>query len=181
MTRERFPDFDVVFSDERRDAQVEETGADFLKIIDDTGVGGRSMGGNMADASVLADRRVRAAAPVVGSPEWTAPRANSPHRHPDRFFISRIRERCWGSTRSTWLSSFSSSIRSPVALASHCSRARLATARTSAARSPCCGRGSLAPVPRTEEGGGFSASECRDGRWWFSASECRDGARLSAS
>jgi dienelactone hydrolase len=108
----RYPDFDVTFSDQRWDAKFEETEADFLTLIDDTvaevpsviddllargwaredrvGIGGRSLGGNVSYAAVLADTRVRAAAPVVGSPEWTLPRAHSPHHHPDRFFPAAI-------------------------------------------------------------------------------------------
>jgi uncharacterized protein len=104
----RYPEFDVTFADERWDAQFEETEADFLKIIDDSaaevpsiiddllargwaredrvGIGGRSLGGCVAYASVLADTRVRVAASVVGSPEWTLPWPHSPHNHPDRFF-----------------------------------------------------------------------------------------------
>jgi uncharacterized protein len=108
----RWPDFDMIFNDERWDKQFEATEADFLTLIDDTvaevpsiiddllargwaredriGVGGRSLGGNVAYASVLADTRVRAAASVVGSPEWTLPRAHSPHRHADRFFPAAV-------------------------------------------------------------------------------------------
>jgi hypothetical protein len=108
----RYPDFDSIFNDERWDAQFEETETDFLKLIDDTaaevpaiiddllahgwarqdrvGVGGRSLGGNVAYAAVLADRRLRAAASVVGSPEWTLPRAHSPHHHPGRFFPAAV-------------------------------------------------------------------------------------------
>jgi dienelactone hydrolase len=54
------------------------------------GVAGRSLGGNIAFASVLADARVRAAVSVVGSPEWTLPRPHSPHHHPDRFFPAAV-------------------------------------------------------------------------------------------
>jgi dienelactone hydrolase len=108
----RYPDFDVIFNDERWDAEYEATETGFLQLIDDTaaevpaviddligrglarpdrvGVGGRSLGGNVAYAAVLADPRVRAAASVVGSPEWTLPRAHSPHHHPDRFFPAAI-------------------------------------------------------------------------------------------
>jgi len=35
---------------------------------------------------VLADDRICAAVSIVGSPEWTLPRASSPHHHPDGFF-----------------------------------------------------------------------------------------------
>jgi len=102
----RYPDFDVIFNDERWDTEYEATETDFLQLIDDTaaddlidrglarpdrvGVGGRSLGGNVAYAAVLADPRVRAAASVVGSPEWTLPRAHSPHHHPDRFFPAAV-------------------------------------------------------------------------------------------
>jgi hypothetical protein len=108
----RRADFDVIFNDERRDADFEATETDFLKLIDDTaaevpavlddlvargwarpdrtGVCGRSLGGNISYAAVLADRRLRAAVSVVGSPEWTLPRAHSPHHHPDRFFPAAI-------------------------------------------------------------------------------------------
>jgi uncharacterized protein len=108
----RLPDFDVVFSDERWDREFEATEADFLRLIDDTaaevpsiiddltardlagpggiGIGGRSLGGNVCYAAVLADPRIVAAAPVVGSPEWTLPRAHSPHHHPDRFFPAAV-------------------------------------------------------------------------------------------
>jgi hypothetical protein len=108
----RRADFDVIFNDERWDADFEATETDFLKLIDDTaaevpavlddlvargwarpdrtGVCGRSLGGNISYAAVLADRRLRAAVSVVGSPEWTLPRAHSPHHHPDRFFPAAI-------------------------------------------------------------------------------------------
>jgi uncharacterized protein len=108
----RRADFDVVFNPERWDADFEATETDFLKLIDDTaaevpsiiddllacgwarqdriGICGRSLGGNVAYAAVLADQRVRAAASIVGSPEWTLPRAHSPHHHPDRFFPAAI-------------------------------------------------------------------------------------------
>lgn len=108
----RLADFDVIFNEERWDADFEATETDFLKLIDDTaaevqsiiddllsrdwaredgvGVSGRSLGGNVCYAAVLADTRVRAIAPIVGSPEWTLPRPHSPHHHPDRFFPAAI-------------------------------------------------------------------------------------------
>jgi dienelactone hydrolase len=108
----RYPDFDVIFDDERWDASFEETEADFLRVIEETaaevpaiiddlgargwvvadrvGVAGRSLGGCVSYASVLADSRVRAIVSVVGSPEWTLPRAHSPHHHPDRFFPAAV-------------------------------------------------------------------------------------------
>jgi uncharacterized protein len=57
---------------------------------DRAGIGGRSLGGNISYGAVLADPRVRVAAPVVGSPEWTLPRAHSPHHFPDRFFPAAV-------------------------------------------------------------------------------------------
>jgi len=57
---------------------------------DRVGVAGRSLGGNVSYASVLADSRVRAVVSVVGSPEWTLPRVHSPHHHPDRFFPAAV-------------------------------------------------------------------------------------------
>jgi uncharacterized protein len=108
----RYPDFEVIFDAERWDARFEETETHFLKLLDDTaaeipaiiddllargwvradrvGVAGRSLGGNIAFASVLADSRVCAAVSVVGSPEWTLPRPHSPHHHPDRFFPAAV-------------------------------------------------------------------------------------------
>jgi uncharacterized protein len=108
----RLADFDAIFNDERWDADFEATETDFLKLIDDTaaevpsiiddllgrgwaraegvGISGRSLGGNVCYAAVLADTRVRAAAPIVGSPEWTLPRTHSPHHHPDRFFPAAV-------------------------------------------------------------------------------------------
>ncbi len=108
----RLADFDVIFTEERWNADFEATEGDFLTLIDDTaaevpsiiddllsrgwareegvGVSGRSLGGNVCYAAVLADTRVRAIAPIVGSPEWTLPRAHSPHHHPDRFFPAAV-------------------------------------------------------------------------------------------
>lgn len=108
----RLADFDVIFSDERWDREFEATETDFLRLIDETaaevpsviddlaarglaapgriGIGGRSLGGNVCYAAVLADPRIVAAAPVVGSPEWTLPCAHSPHHHADRFFPAAV-------------------------------------------------------------------------------------------
>ena len=108
----RYPDFDVIFNDERWDASFEAAETDFLRVIDETaaevpgiiddlvargwafpdrvGVAGRSLGGCVSYAAVLADSRVRAIVSVVGLPEWTLPRAHSPHHHPDRFFPAAV-------------------------------------------------------------------------------------------
>jgi dienelactone hydrolase len=53
---------------------------------DRIGIGGRSIGGDIVFASILADTRLRVGASIVGSPEWTLPWLASPHRHPQRFF-----------------------------------------------------------------------------------------------
>ena len=96
----RLADFETIFNDERWDADFEATETDFLQLIDDTaaevpsvlddlagrgwarpdrmGIGGRSLGGNISYAAVLADQRLRAAVSVVGSPEWTLPRRAQP-------------------------------------------------------------------------------------------------------
>ena len=108
----RYPDFEMIFDNERWDTRFEEVETHFLKLLDDTaaevpaiiddliargwaradrvGVAGRSLGGNLAFASVLADSRIHAAVSVVGSPEWTLPRPHSPHHHPDRFFPAAV-------------------------------------------------------------------------------------------
>lgn len=104
----RYPDFEVIFNDVRWDADFEATESEFLQVIDESaaevpaivddlfardwaredrlGIGGRSLGGNISYAAVLADRRLRAMVSVVGSPEWTLPREHSPHLRPEQFF-----------------------------------------------------------------------------------------------
>lgn len=108
----RFPGFDIMFSARRWHDHFEETESDFLRVIDQTaaevpavidaltacgwaredalGIAGRSLGGSVAYAAVLADSRVRAMASVVGSPQWTLPRPQSPHNHPHRFFPAAV-------------------------------------------------------------------------------------------
>jgi dienelactone hydrolase len=104
----RYPDFASKFSDERWDSEFEATESEFLQVIDKTAaevpslidellsrrlaaegriaIAGRSLGGNVAYASVLADDRITAAISVVGCPRWTLPRMHSPHLHPGRFY-----------------------------------------------------------------------------------------------
>jgi dienelactone hydrolase len=95
----RYPDFEAAETDFLR--VIDETAAEVPAIIDDlvargwarpdgVGVAGRSLGGCVSYASVLADSRVRAVVSVVGTPEWTLPRAHSPHHHPDRFFPAAV-------------------------------------------------------------------------------------------
>jgi uncharacterized protein len=104
----RLPAWDEVFSDERWAEHEDETEAEFQKlqmataaevprVVDELvargwlhegrlGITGRSMGGEISYLSVLNEPRIRAAAPMVGSPEWTLPWPESPHRHAERFF-----------------------------------------------------------------------------------------------
>lgn len=108
----RYPDFDLTFNDARWDDDFEATESEFLRLIDESaaevpaiiddllargwarpgrlGIGGRSLGGNISYAAVLADRRLSVIASVVGSPEWTLPRPHSPHLHPERFFPAAV-------------------------------------------------------------------------------------------
>ncbi|MGI9005006.1 MAG: alpha/beta fold hydrolase [Streptosporangiaceae bacterium] len=96
----RYRDFDLRFSDARWETEYDATESDFLRLIDKSAaevpdiidgliargwagagrlrIGGRSLGGNIAYAAVLADPRLRAMTSVVGSPEWTLPREHSP-------------------------------------------------------------------------------------------------------
>jgi dienelactone hydrolase len=104
----RRPDWDEVFSDRRWAEAEDATEAEFLRLLrataaevpaivdelvalgwaheDRLGITGRSMGGEISYAAVLNEPRIRAAAPMVGSPEWTLPWPESPHRHAERFF-----------------------------------------------------------------------------------------------
>jgi dienelactone hydrolase len=104
----RRPDWDEVFSDKRWAEAEEATEAEFLTLLRATaaevpaivdelvavgwayegrlGITGRSMGGEISYAAVLNESRIRAAAPMVGSPEWTLPWPDSPHRHAERFY-----------------------------------------------------------------------------------------------
>jgi dienelactone hydrolase len=108
----RYPDFAVRFDDGRWDTHFEEVETRFLQLLDDTaaevpsvnnellargwaradriGISGRSLGGCVCYAAVLADDRIRAAVSIAGSPEWTLPRAHSPHHHPDGFFPAAV-------------------------------------------------------------------------------------------
>jgi dienelactone hydrolase len=104
----RLPDWDEVFSEERWAQAEDATEAEFLTLLRATaaevpavidelvtlgwahegrlGITGRSMGGEISYAAVLTDSRIRAAAPMVGSPEWTLPWPDSPHQHAERFY-----------------------------------------------------------------------------------------------
>ena len=54
------------------------------------GMTGHSFGGFVTYAAVVADKRIRAAAPVVGSPEWKLSWPESPHLHLDQFFPTAL-------------------------------------------------------------------------------------------
>ncbi len=54
------------------------------------GIAGHSFGGFVTYAAVVADKRIQAAAPVVGSPQWKLPWPDSPHMHLDRFFPAAL-------------------------------------------------------------------------------------------
>jgi uncharacterized protein len=104
----RLPDWDEVFSEQRWAEAEAATEAEFLTLLTATaaevpaivdeligvgwayegrlGITGRSMGGEISYAAVLNESRVRAAAPMVGSPEWTLPWPDSPHQHAKRFY-----------------------------------------------------------------------------------------------
>ncbi len=54
------------------------------------GITGLSFGGFVSYAAVVADARIQAAAPVVGSPQWKLPWLDSPHLHLDRFYPTAL-------------------------------------------------------------------------------------------
>lgn len=54
------------------------------------GISGLSFGGFVCYAAVVADTRIQAAAPVVGSPLWKLPLPDSPHLHLDRFYPTAL-------------------------------------------------------------------------------------------
>lgn len=101
----RLPDFEHYFSgsqeeNERRSLDlVAQTVAEVPAVFDhlcDAGladerrlaVGGVSMGGYITYGAVVADRRIQAAAALLGSPVWNHP--SSPHLHPDRFYPTAL-------------------------------------------------------------------------------------------
>jgi uncharacterized protein len=101
----RFPDFDARFAagnpqglDEflgvvestasevptLLDALVREHGADPARL----GIGGASLGGYITYAALVREPRLRAAVPLIASPEWSRPA--SPHHHLERFFPTAL-------------------------------------------------------------------------------------------
>jgi dienelactone hydrolase len=64
------------------DALVTRYGADPARL----GIGGASLGGYITYTALVEERRLRAAVPLIASPEWNLPRPASPHQHLDRCF-----------------------------------------------------------------------------------------------
>jgi len=54
------------------------------------GIAGLSFGGFISYAAVVADTRIHAGAPVVGSPQWKLPWSDSPHLHLDCFYPTAL-------------------------------------------------------------------------------------------
>jgi alpha-beta hydrolase superfamily lysophospholipase len=65
-----------------------------LALPDRLGAGGISMGGYIVYRALLEERRIRAAAAILGSPQWRLPWPESPHRHPDRFYPTALLSQC---------------------------------------------------------------------------------------
>lgn len=63
------------------------------------GVAGWSMGGFIAYAAITVDRRVRAATPILGAPEWRLAWPESPHHFPERFFPTALLSQTAGADR----------------------------------------------------------------------------------
>ncbi|MBI3890799.1 MAG: alpha/beta hydrolase [Candidatus Wallbacteria bacterium] len=99
----RYPDFDRRFKADPRTVGknfyevVRDTAREAPKVVDalmahgladpaHLGIAGISMGGYITYGAVLLDRRLRAAAPILGSPRWNRSAEDSPHLAPDRFF-----------------------------------------------------------------------------------------------
>jgi uncharacterized protein len=66
------------------------------------GIAGHSFGGFVTYAAVVADKRIQAAAPVVGSPQWKLPWPDSPHLHPNRFFPTALLSQTAGKDARVW-------------------------------------------------------------------------------
>jgi dienelactone hydrolase len=101
----RMPDFDRQFSqppaptDRPFSTLVAQTADELPRLIDtliDRGLSdpnriaaaGVSMGACIVYGAVVTERRIRAAAALLGSPEWAHP--NSPHNRPDSFYPTAL-------------------------------------------------------------------------------------------
>jgi len=103
---DRFPPFEERFiGDLKAEAEflsvVHATAREIPQVIDallglewahqsSIGVAGISLGGFITYAAIIADRRIQAATPVVGSPAWKLPWRESPHLHLARFFPTAL-------------------------------------------------------------------------------------------
>ena len=54
------------------------------------GISGHSFGGFVTYAAIVTEKRIRVAAPVVGSPQWKLPWPESPHLHLAQFFPTAL-------------------------------------------------------------------------------------------
>jgi len=98
----RFGDFDERFSSQNPNMEanfldaVKNTAEEIPQVIDalfamklakyQVGMAGISMGGFITYASILADRRIKTAVSIVGSPKWKLPHPQSPHLYLDKFY-----------------------------------------------------------------------------------------------
>ncbi len=99
----RYADFETRFNDDNPELDacflyaVEQTIEEIPRVVEaaiDTGLAngsrvgvcGISMGGFIAYGAPLADRRIVATTPILGSPRWKLDRPSSPDRHLDDFY-----------------------------------------------------------------------------------------------
>ncbi len=68
------------------DALVSTHGADPARLA----IGGASLGGIITYTALVAEHRLRAAVPLIASPEWKLPLPASPHLHLERFFPAAL-------------------------------------------------------------------------------------------
>jgi hypothetical protein len=99
------PRFDGPFLEAVRQTAVETPAvidalvAHGLAREDRVGLAGISMGAFITYRAALCDRRVRAAACILGSPRWKMAAPDSPHLHPEAFYPLAILSQCAGEDR----------------------------------------------------------------------------------
>jgi uncharacterized protein len=103
----RFPDFDEYFTSKNADfgtrfiKAVQDTVNEIPAIIDELiargyskaermGITGISMGGFITYGAVLADKRIKVAAPILGNPRWPLPDHQNPCKKADCFFPTAL-------------------------------------------------------------------------------------------
>jgi uncharacterized protein len=112
----RLPDFDQQFSHtgstEGTFLELVKATADEVSGVIDTliargyaradriGAAGISMGGYILYRALLNDRRIRAAAALLGSPRWPRAFPESPHLAPEQYFPTALLSQCAGEDRS---------------------------------------------------------------------------------